>query len=365
MKRGEIALMLVVGGIIAWLAPAPWWETDRDIYERMAREWVVKGCNDFHCFRPLVPWVLGRLPGPPIVIWKAYAVVCETAAAVAMSWWAMRWGVSRDSARMVGWMTAFGSGAAYTLFDPYSSDALMHLLGPALMLAIDRGHFAGATAVSAVGVFGKEFAALPLAISAATRGIQQRWPEMKRLTIAAVLVIAIWAGWQIFARTEWHYITGPTYSADLTNGGYVAFWMITLSTTLVLTLIAFVFGGLWLLWPAGLWWGPRELRQVTLASMPGLLVLNSLQQPDRALWNFGFLAMPAAAVVLDRVPAAWGWTLVGLQVLINLRFGAQLLALPPARLTLTAAVILAAAIVWRARTHQAAGVQLDEEASTT
>ena len=98
MKRGEIALMLVVGGIIAWLAPAPWWETDRDIYERMAREWVVKGCNDFHCFRPLVPWVLGRLPGPPIVIWKAYAVVCETAAAVAMSWWAMRWGV---------WLTFF------------------------------------------------------------------------------------------------------------------------------------------------------------------------------------------------------------------------------------------------------------------
>jgi len=198
---------------------------------------------------------------------------------------------------------------------------------------------------------------LPLAISAATRGIQQRWPEMRRLAIAAMLVIAIWAGWQIFARMQWHYITGPTYSADLTKGGYVAFWMITLSTTLVLTLIAFVFGGIWLLWPAGLWWGPRELRQVTLASMPGLLVLNSLQQPDRALWNFAFLVMPAAAVVLDRVPAAWGWILVGVQLLINLRFGAQLLMLPSAKLSLPAAIIVAAAIIWRARVPAIATAQ--------
>jgi hypothetical protein len=266
-----------------------------------------------------------------------------------MSWWAMRWGVSSASARMVGWMTALGSGACYTLFDPYSSDPLMHLLGPAVMLAIDRHHVAAATAVSAVAVMGKEFAALPLAISAATRGIQQRWPEMRRLTIAALFVIAIWIGWQIFARWQWHYVTGPTYSADVTMGGYIAFWMITLSTTLVVTLIALIFGGLWLLWPAGLWWGPRALRQVTLASMPGLLVLNALQQPDRALWNFAFLVMPAAAIVLDRVPPAWGWVLVALQVPINLRFGAQLLMLPSAKLWLPAAVVVAAAIVWRAR----------------
>jgi len=341
--------MLVVLGAIAWLSPAPWWETDRDIYERMAREWVVPGCNDFHCFRPLVPWILGRIPGPPIVIWKSYAVVCETGAAVAMAHWVMRWRVSPRTARVAAWMTALGSGACYTLFDPYSSDPLMHALGPALMLAIDRGHAGAATAVSAAGVLAKEFAALPLAISAATRGLQQRWPEMRRLTIAAAAVIALWAAWQLLARTELHYVTGPTYSADLTKGGYVAFWMITLSTTLVLTLIALVFGGLWLLWPAGLYWGPRELRQVTLASIPALLVLNALQQPDRALWNFAFLVMPAAAIVLDRVRAAWGWVLVVLQALISLRFGAQMLMLPSAKIWLPVAVVVAAAIIWRAR----------------
>ena len=195
----------------------------------------------------------------------------------------------------------------------------------------------------------KEFAALPLAISAATRAIQQRWPEMRKLTMAAAGVIALWAVWQLFARTQLHYVTGPTYSADLGKGGYVAFWLITLSTTLVLTLIALVFGGLWLLWPAGLYFGPRELRQLTFASIPAMLVLNAVQQPDRALWNFAFLVMPAAALVLDRVPAAWGWILVAIQALISVRFGAQLLMLPSAKLSLPAAIVVAAAIVWRAR----------------
>ena len=83
MKRAEIALMIVVLGMVAWLSPMPSWETDRDIYERMSREWVVPGCNDFHCFRPLVPWVLGRIPGPPLVVWKTYAVICEAGAGFA------------------------------------------------------------------------------------------------------------------------------------------------------------------------------------------------------------------------------------------------------------------------------------------
>ena len=67
--------LLVVAGAMALLAPEPAYETDRGVYERMGQEWLVPGCNDFHCFRPLVSWVLGRLPGPPLVIWKVYAVL--------------------------------------------------------------------------------------------------------------------------------------------------------------------------------------------------------------------------------------------------------------------------------------------------
>jgi hypothetical protein len=357
MRRAEIALMVAVLGVTAWLSPQPWWETDRDVYERLGREWIVPGCNDFHCFRPLVSWILGRIPGPPLAIWKTYAVLCQAGAATAMFWWARRWQVSLRAARMVAWLTALGSGACYTLFDPYTSDPLMHLLGPVLMLAIDRGRFGAATALSVAGVFAKEFAAVPLAIGAATRGLQERWPEMRKLTAAAVLVIAVWAAWQLWARTELHYTTGPTYSADVTTGGYLVFWLLTLSTTLVVTLVTMVFGGLWLLWPAGLYWGPRELRQLTFASVPALLVFNALQQPDRALWNFAFLVMPAVAIVLDRAPSSLGWILVGAQGLLNMRFGAQLSQVPAARLSLAAAALAAALMVWRARTGAIASVE--------
>jgi hypothetical protein len=350
MKRGELILMIGLLGLMAWASPQPPFDTDRDVYERMGREWIIPNCNDYHCFRPMVSWVLGLLPGPPIVIWKAYAVLGEAAAGVAMARWVMRWNATPQTARIIGWLTAFGSGACYTLFDPHSSDPFMHLLGPAVMLLIDRNRIGAATAASAVGVMAKEFAALPLAISAATRGIQERWPEMRKLTAAATGVLALWVGWQLFARSFLNYSTGSTYSADLTTGSFIVFWLLTLSTTLVITLMAIVLGGLWLLWPAGLWWGPRDLRQLTFASVPAMLVLNAVQQPDRALWNFAFLVMPAAAIVLDRAPAWLGWALVAFQVLLNARFGAQLMMLPPARITLTAAIVIAAMIVWRART---------------
>jgi hypothetical protein len=73
-----------------------------------------------------------------------------------------------------------------------------------------------------------------------------------QLTPRRSLVIAVWAAWQVVARTQLHYTTGPTYSADVTTGGYLVFWLLTLSTTLVITLITMVLGRLWLLWPAGL-----------------------------------------------------------------------------------------------------------------
>jgi hypothetical protein len=349
MKRVELLLMIGVLGTVAWLSPQPWWETDRDVYERMGREWLVPGCNDFHCFRPLVSWVLGRIPAPPLVTWKAYAVLCQAGAAIGMFYWALRWNVSVRSARMAAWLTALGSGACYTLFDPFTSDPLMHLLGPAIMLAIDRGRTGVAATVSIAGVFAKEFAAVPLAIAATTRALQERWPAARRLAAAAIAVVLVWAAWQTFARLQLGYTTGPTYSADVTTGGYLVFWLLTLSTTLVLTLIAMVLGGLWVLWPAGLLWGSRELRQLTFASVPPMLVFNALQQPDRALWNFAFIVMPAVAIALDRAPASLGWLLVASQALLNIRFGAQLQQLPPARLTLAAAVVFAVLIVWRGR----------------
>lgn len=345
----DAAAILIVAGAVAYAAPAPHWQTDRDIYERMGREWIVPGCNDFHCFRPLVSWLLGLIPGPQLLIWKAYAVLCQVVAGVAMALWSTRWGATPSTARMIAWLTALGSGACYTLFDPHTSDPLMHAIGPVLMLLIDRGRHVTATVTAAIAVMAKEFAAVPMAIGAAYRALRDEWQPARHLAIGTAMVTALWSAWQLFARTQLGYTTGPTYSADVTSGGYLVFWLLTLSPALVATLIALVLGGMWLLWVAGLIYGSRELRQLTFASLPPLLIFNALQQPDRALWNFAFVVMPAVAVMLGRVPAALGWSFVAAQTLLNLRFGAQLPQVPSARISFGVAVVLALAIMWRAR----------------
>jgi len=111
--------------------------------------------------------------------------------------------------------------------------------------------------------------------------------------------------------------------------------------------IVMTLGMLWVLWPAGLVWGPRALTQLTLASLPCILVWCYVQQPDRALWNFAFAAMPAAAVVLARCGPMLGWMLVAAHALVNLRFGAQFSFVPPAKYSLTVALALACAAVWQ------------------
>ena len=341
--------LLAVSGLVAYLAPAPWWDTDRGVYERMGREFVVSECAELHCFRPLVSWVLGRLPGPPIVVWKSYAVVCQVGAGLAMAHWVSRWGASATAARQSAWLTTLGSGASYTLFDPHTADPLMHLLAPALMLLIDRGRTPLATGISMVAVVAKEFAAVPLVVSAAARAVMGRKPEAIRLAAGAAAVVAVWALWQVVARVYFGYTFGVSHSTEFTSGGYLVTWLLALSPTLVVAAIAMVFGGLWLLWAAGLFWGPRELRQLTFASLPALLIFNSLQQPDRALWNFAFVALPAAAIPLSRVPPLVGWLLVTVQVVLNVRVGAQLPVVPPARLMLPLAIVIAAAIIVLAR----------------
>ncbi len=341
----DILSLTFVAGLIAYFSPSPWWSTDRDVYERMAREWVVPSCNDFHCFRPFVSWILGRIPGPPLLIWKSYAVLCQVGAGLAMSHWVQRWGASASTGRMIAWLTALGSGACYTFFDPHTSDPLMHLLGPLLMLLIDHERVVTATVIALAGVMAKEFAAAPLVIAATYRALRHEWVQARSLAIGAGLVFGSWALWQTMARTILGYITGPTYSADLTRGGFIVFWLELIPPLLAAMLVAAVFGGLWLLWAAGLVRGPSRLRSLTFAAIPVILIFTALQQPERALWNFAFIAMPAVAVVLNQVPARFGWLLVAAQVLLNARSGGQLPMVPPSRLTLLLSVAIAIGMI--------------------
>src|SRR5690242_16830680 len=95
------ALVIACGGalsIAAWASPAPDRVTDRVVYERAAERMIVRVCSDLQCFRVLVPWVLGRLPGPSTLRWKAYAIVSNTAAAAAVLAFCLTLGLSHRTA---------------------------------------------------------------------------------------------------------------------------------------------------------------------------------------------------------------------------------------------------------------------------
>ena len=341
----RILLLIPALGLVAFLAPLPPFPTDKDIYESVSREGMIPGCFDLQCFRVVVPWTLGQLPGDGYPKWRAFAVICQALAALLMGRWVSRLGANDRSALQVTWLTAFGTGSLYTLFDPFTADPLMHLMGPALMLLIVDGRTRAATALAAVAVLGKEFAAVPLMVGALWRAQERRLEEARSLAIAAALVIGVWGAFNLYARIVWDYTTVHSHSTKLLSGGFIVFWLDHIGLSLAVASIAGVFGGLWLLWPAGLHLEPA-LRRLAWAAMGPLLFFSYVQQPDRALWNFAFVVMPAAAIVLDRVSAGLGWTLVAIQALVGLRIGAQLTVVPSVRLTLVAALVTAIVVVW-------------------
>src|SRR5215217_3153464 len=57
---------------------------DTFFYTTAAERGVVPGCAEIHCFRILIPWTIGALPGPALLKWKAYGVLCNAAAAIAV-----------------------------------------------------------------------------------------------------------------------------------------------------------------------------------------------------------------------------------------------------------------------------------------
>jgi len=348
-ELGAFVLLTVALGIVAALAPTPAWPTDRAIYDRLSDAWIIPGCAEIHCFRTLVPWTLSLVPLGSVLKWKIYAVLCQAAAAVAMGRLVVGGGASPRAGWQVTGLTVFGAGSLYTLFDPHTSDPLMHLMGPVLFILLSQSRIAESASVAAVGVFAKEFAAVPLWIATATRAMQGRRDDAWRLLRASAGVTMLWAAWRLALIAGMGYSNGPNPSADVLHGGYLAYWFASLEPVTVVSSMVMVFGGLWVCWPAGVAWGGVDLRRMTLAAMPAMLVWCVLQQPERALWNFAPVVMPAVAVILDRVSSGLGWSVVAAQALANLRLGAQLPWVPAARYTVPVAGVLAAMAVWSAR----------------
>lgn len=341
-RLAQFAAMALCLGAIAWASPLPPRVTDRDVYEATAAHGVVYDCSDLHCFRVLVPWLLGPLPGPSIVKWKIYAVVSNAAASVAVFGLSITLGLRRRAAWFASLGTAFGFGSLYTLHDVYTSDPLMYFLGPFLTNALLTDRVAMAAAVGAVGVLAKEFAAAPLYLVTGYFAIERRWMQAVGALVAANAAFIAWLLLTLTLMLRFNYTYAGSASADLAGGGNLVGWLHRLGPRGIAAAMFNEFGAVWLLAPAGFLFAPRPLRLITVVALPIAALFAYVQQPDRALWNVHFLVLPLAAVLLDRAPAL-GWATVAAFAVGNLRVGAQLPIAPIGRLALASSVLLAAA----------------------
>lgn len=347
--RAWLMAMGVVLIAIAFVAPTPAVTTDRGTYEATASRFIVRDCADLHCFRVLVPWTLGALPGPSLAKWKAYAAVSNWLAAIGVYLLALSWGLSTRGAVMASVLSAFGFGSLYTVFDSFTSDPLMYAIGPFVTWLVMQDRLALAGMTAAVGVLAKEFAAAPMLIAAVATASAGRIVPALRIAAWANLALIAWLVLQLTLIIGFNYSYGGNESTHLLSGGYLTYWLSRQSWLVSALAIYGEFGVLWILAPIGFWFAPEIVRRIAIASIPVALLFAYVQQPDRALWNFHFIAAPLAALVLERAPASAAWACVAAFVLANLRLGAQLPFIPPSRVSLALSMVFALGCVYSVR----------------
>jgi hypothetical protein len=348
-ESGGLRAALVAGVVISLAAiayvashqrlPDSYW------YTSMAERPIIPGCSSIACFRVLVSWAMWLVPGVELK-WRVYAVVFNALAALAVFDLSLQLRLSRRAATIAMTLSAFGFGSLWTLFEPFNSDPLIFFLSPLLTRWLIDGRSALVFAVTAVGVLAKEFVVAPLAIYALAEAWLQRWPQAARTASLAVGAFVVWLGLQ-FSLMHWYgYNYGGNSSAQIGSGGYLWFWLThePLTTSLMAQFVEF--GALYILIPIGFTKAPRPLKALTIGAIPVACVFCYVQQPDRALWNFHFLASPLSAIVLERLSDRVVVAFMGLFLLANLRVGAQVGFVPAARYALAGSVLIALAAVF-------------------
>lgn len=360
MAAALFAVSAVVLACVAVVSPEPDHVTDRLVYERSAEQVIVPDCSDLQCFRVLVPWLLGRLPGPSALRWKAYAALANAAASAGVWMFCLTIGLSRRAGLLAAAMSACGFGAFYTLHDPFTSDPLMYALGPAISTSLVTGQLAIAAGLSIIGATAKEFAAAPAYIFTLYHASLRQWAAAFRAMLVGNAAFLTWALLTIVLMLRFNYSWGwnGVGSANLSGGAALALWASKQSARGIVFAMFNEFGALYVLAPAGLLFASPQMRRLVLVSLPIAALFGYVQQPDRAFWNFHFLVTPLAALVLERVAPRLAWAAVALFAIGNLRLGAQLPIAPVARLAIAGSVLLAAAaamIVIRRDRHLVAG----------
>lgn len=345
----HFVVMVIVLGAVLYVVPDPS-PTDEHNMQRIGQQMLIAGCDDLNCFRILVPAIVESFPGPVLERWRWYAVIGNAAGAVIAGELALAFGLTRQAALLTMWLSAVGFGSMSMVYHPYTADSLMFVLCPLITLLVVRGKLWWAGALATLGIFGKEVAAAPLFIAAIAYGIERRWPLAIKLFTIGITVTAIWVGWQLTLMELLQYGYGPNPSVDLLAGGYFKYWLDHAGAGNAAVAVFVEYGAAWILAAYGVMLAPPRLRAFAIGAVPPALALSYVQIPDRALWNFYYLWLPLAAIVLASLPAVAGWIFTGAFALANVRVAGQVMSVPPIRIPIAITlVITCAAIVamWR------------------
>ena len=346
----HFAGVLVVLLAVAGLAPAPF-PTDQQMMETVGQGVIVPGCADLNCFRILVPAVVESFPGPSLPRWRAYAVVANAAAAIATGRLALALGLAPGAVTLTIWLSALGAGSFSTVYHPYNADPLVLCLAPIIALLVLRGRTVAAGMLATAGIFAKEFAAAPLYVAAVASAVRREWPVFRTRLVLALAVTAAWVALQLVLMSSFNYSYNDNPSSKPLAGGYLRLWLEHVTPATAAFGLFGAFGALNLMLPVGWKQSPPALRALCVGAVPALLAFAYVATPERALWNFYFLVIPAGAIVLAQVPPLLSWLFVAAYALANFRIGAQIAQVPASRyaLAVSGAIALFAVVrAWRA-----------------
>jgi hypothetical protein len=338
--------------VVAWLAPRFPFSSP---YEATAERTIIPGCSEVQCFRVLVPWILGLIPLPSVLKWKAFAVGANVAAGYAVFDLSLTFGLSRRAATTALALTIGGFGSMFAMWDPFNADPLMFYLGPAVTRWLFEERYGRVALVTCVTVLAKEYVVMVVAMFGVWAAWTRQWHKARAAILSAAAAFILWAGFQLLLMRRFNYSysgSGTAPATHLLSGSFLVLWMSLMPPAAAIASVLNEFGAVYLLIPFGWLSAPRTLRQLSIAALPFAAFLAYVEQPDRALWNFHFLALPLAAIVLDDLPAAARWAFVVFYATANARTGAQLEFAPPARFPFAVSAVIAVAAVilhWRRR----------------
>jgi hypothetical protein len=350
---GVCLVNFALAGLVASLAPSDVGTTaDRLGYQYVSQHPLAADCpHNIFCYRLGVPILVGPIPLPDVDSWRALAVVANAIDGILLGALAAAAGAGVSAALIAAILFQASFGATFSVFDPFTPDALFMCLGAMLALCwwYDRPFVA--LGIGLVGIFVKETVALLVSIAALAACLHPQAGSRKRwLSVALVtwlVLLAFHASMDIFAGWS----EAGSGSADLLHGGWLFRWLtdptLTLASRVLYLFIPFGFA--WLYAVLGARYAPQRLRLLGLASLLLLPLLVYVQTPERALATASFIVVPLAAIYLARLPLVLALTAAVTNGLLIARVGLSTSSLPPVGyLLIVAGVVAALAIAYGA-----------------